>query len=354
MANNKKENIELVYDINDRPRSARDWTIYTLQCIVTMIYAVVWGYAIVGIAMGFKSAELSGYMSSIVLTIGLSTLLQAWLGHRMAMVSGPNVIPSLAVVAAIVAGGKAYAQHAFMAQVIAGIVITALALSGAVQLIKKIWSPLILGSMVMLVGVSISKQGLTLLTSSGFGWQFFTGILLALAGTFAALRAKGVWSTLSALIIILPGYAVFMLKGDFQWELVQQPAFFILPRILPYGLVMPPLDLVIIMIIVNLMAALNMFGNVSGYAGVINHKLEDKTLKRSLLFFGAVETSLAGFLGVPATVAYGENLGIVMLTRVAARSFMIAASVVFIVFAFIGPVGGLMAAMPKPVAGAVL
>ena len=354
MTKDKTENIDLVYDADDQPRSIRDWIIYSLQWVVTMVYAVVWGYAIVGIEMGFNSAELSGYMSSIVLTIGLSTLLQVWLGHRMAMVSGPNVIPSLAIVAAITAGGKDYAQQAFLAQSIASIVIIALTLFGAVKYIKKIWSPLILGSMVMLVGLSISKQGLALLVAFGFGWQFFTSAALALIGTFVAIRAKGVWGTLPPLIVIVLGYAIFMTMSEFQWELMQGPGLFVLPEILPYGLAMPPFDLIAIMIVVNLMAALNMFGNLTGYAGVIKHKLEDKTMNRSFLFFGTIETCLAGILGVPATVAYGENLGIVMLTRVAARSFIIAASIIFIVFAFIGPIGGLMAAMPKPVAGAVL
>lgn len=354
MTKDKTKNIELVYDANDPPRSTRDWIIYSLQWVVTMVYAVVWGYAIVGIEMGFNSAELSGYMSSIVLTIGLSTLLQVWLGHRMAMVSGPNVIPSLAIVAAITAGGKDYAQQAFLAQSIASIVIIALTLFGAVKYIKKIWSPLILGSMVMLVGLSISKQGLALLVAFGFGWQFFTGVALAVIGTFVAIRAKGVWGTLPPLIVIVLGYAIFMTMSEFQWELMQGPELFVFPKILPYGLAMPPFDLIAIMIVVNLMAALNMFGNLSGYAGVINHKLEDNTVNRSFLFFGTIETCLTGILGVPATVAYGENLGIVMLTRVAARSFIIAASIIFIVFAFIGPIGGLMAAMPKPVAGAVL
>lgn len=354
VAKNNTENPALVYNADDQPRSARDWIIYSLQWVVTMVYAVVWGYAIVGIEMGFSSAELSGYMSSIVLTIGLSTLLQAWLGHRMAMVSGPNVIPSLAIVAAITAGGKEYAQQAFFAQSVAGIVVIILILFGAVKLINKVWSPLILGSMVILVGLSISKQGLALLVDLGFGWQFFTGLVLALAGTFVAIRAKGIWGTLPPLIVIVLGYAVFMTMNEFEWKLMQEPDPFVLPEILPYGLEMPPFDLIAIMIVVNLMAALNMFGNLTGYSGVTKHKLNDKTMNRSFLFFGTFETCLAGILGVPATVAYGENLGIVMLTRVAARSFIIVASVIFIIFAFIGPVGGLMAAMPKPVAGAVL
>lgn len=354
MTGDKTENIKLVYNVDDPPRSIGDWIIYSLQWIVTMVYAVVWGYAIVGIEMGFDSAGLSAYMSSIVLTIGLSTLLQAWLGHRLAMVSGPNVIPSLAIVAAITAGGKDYAQQAFLAQAISGVVIIALTLLGAVKYIKKIWSPLILGAMVMLVGLSISKQGLELLVAFGFGWQFFTGVALALMGIFVAIRAKGIWGTLPPLIIIILGYAVFMVMNEFQWELMQEPGLFVLPKVLPYGLEMPPLDLIAIMIVVNLMAALNMFGNLRGYGDVINHKLKEKTMNRSFLFFGTIETCMAGILGVPATVAYGENLGIVMLTRVAARGFIIAASVFFIAFAFLGPIGGLMAAMPKPVAGAVL
>ena len=66
------------------------------------------------------------------------------------------------------------------------------------------------------------------------------------------------------------------------------------------------------------------------------------------------ETVLPGILGAPATVAYGENLGIVQLTRVAARAFVIVAAAIFVVLSFSGPFGALMAAMPKEVAGAVL
>lgn len=350
----QKDKNDLVYDVNEHPRSGRDWIIYTTQWVVTMFYAVVWGYAIVGLAMGYESSELSSYMSAIVLTIGLSTLVQVWLGHRMAMVSGPNIITSLAIVAAITAGGKEYAQHAFLAQSIASIIIVVLAMLNAGKYIKKVWSPLILGSMVLMVGLSISKQGLLLLTGFGFGWQFLTGAILALGGIFLGIRAKGVWGTLPPLLVIVAGYAIFMIAGEFDWSLFKTPETFIFPRFLPYGFSMPPIDLIIIMLVVNLMATLNLYGNLIGYADIIKHEVEPKQLKRSFLFFGLVETFIAGLFGVPATVAYGENLGIVMLTRVAARAFIIAAAVIFIVLAFIGPMGGLMAAMPKPVAGAVL
>ena len=117
---------------------------------------------------------------------------------------------------------------------------------------------------------------------------------------------------------------------------------------------MPPWDLVFIMLIVNLMAAMNFFGNLHGYAEVTKEKVNESEERRSFLLFGVVETILPGVLGTPATVAYGENLGIVQLTRVAARAFVIVAAAIFIVLAFVGPFGALMAAMPKEVAGAVL
>ena len=106
---------------------------------------------------------------SVVLTIGLSTLVQAWLGHRMAMVHGPNVIPSLAIVAVFIAGGEAYALQSFTAQAMAGIIIVALVYLGAVRYIRKVWSPLILGSMIIMIGLTVAEVGLRDMTQAGFG-----------------------------------------------------------------------------------------------------------------------------------------------------------------------------------------
>jgi len=102
------------------------------------------------------------------------------------------------------------------------------------------------------------------------------------------------------------------------------------------------------------MAAMNFYGNLHGYAEVVKETVDASEERRSFLLFGLVETILPGILGTPATVAYGENLGIVQLTRVAARAFVIVAAAIFLVLAFVGPFGALMAAMPKEVAGAVL
>jgi xanthine/uracil permease len=344
----------LVYGRNEQPRSRHDWVLYSYQWLVTMVYAVVWGYAIVGVGLNFHGARMTTYISAVVLTIGLSTLLQAWLGHRMAMVHGPNVIPSLAIVAAYAAGGENYALQSFTAQALSGVIITVLVLLGAVRYIQKVWSPLVLGSMIIMIGLTVAQVGLGDMTQAGFGLGFFIALLLALGGSLLAIRGRGVWATLPPVFVIVLGYLVFLALGRVDLNLVRQAPLFSFPKFFPYGRAMPSWDLVLIMLIVNLMAAMNFYGNLHGYAEVIKEKVDGAEERKSFLLFGIVETILPGILGTPATVAYGENLGIVQLTRVAARAFVIVAAAVFIVLSFIGPFGALMAAMPKEVAGAVL
>src|SRR5215472_16201563 len=345
---------ELVYRRDERPRSTHDWFLYSFQWLVTMVYAVVWGYAIVGVGLNFQGASMTTYISTVVLTIGISTLLQSWLGHRMAMVHGPNVIPSLAIVAAFVAGGETYALQSFTAQAIAGVIIVALVYVGAVRHIRQVWSPLILGSMIIMIGLTVAQVGLGDMTQAGFGVGFLIALALALGGSILAIRGRGVWATLPPVFIIVLGYIIFLALGRVDLSLVRQAPLLSIPALFPYGLTVPSWDLVLIMLIVNLMAAMNFYGNLHGYAGVTKEQVNESEERRSFLLFGLVETTLPGILGTPATVAYGENLGIVQLTRVAARAFVIVAAAIFLVLAFIGPFGALMAVMPKEVAGAVL
>src|SRR5262245_26232670 len=44
-----------VYGRTEQPRSTHDWCLYSFQWLVTMVYAVVWGYAIVGVGLNFAA-----------------------------------------------------------------------------------------------------------------------------------------------------------------------------------------------------------------------------------------------------------------------------------------------------------
>jgi xanthine/uracil permease len=350
----QKATVKLVYGPDDRPKSAKDTVIYSLQWIMIMFYPVVWGYSVVGKGLGMTGSELGLYMGRVVFIIGISTLVQACAGHKLSMVCGPNIIPSLAIVSACSTGGKEYALLAFNAYIIAGIIVALLGITGIISKIGKVWTPLVSGSMIMMVGLTTSTTGVGMIAGKGISAAFFVGIFLAVICGYISIKGKGLIATIPALITIVLGYVIFIVMGDFDWALVKSMPFITIPQVFPYGMKMPPVDLILTMIIVNIFAAINLYGNVEGYTGLIGKKMEVKDERRYFTAFGIVEGTIASIFGVPSNTSYGENLGFVLLTRVASRFFIIVASIVFIVLSFFGNVGGLMAAMPEAVAGAVL
>ena len=135
-----ENSFKLVYEPNDKSRSTQDTIVYTIQWIFIMFYPVIWGYVIVGLGLEMSGSELASYMTRVVFMIGVCTLIQVLSGHKFAMVSGPNIIPSLAIVAAYTVGGKEYALQSFNAYIIAGIIVAILGGLGTISLIGKVWT----------------------------------------------------------------------------------------------------------------------------------------------------------------------------------------------------------------------
>lgn len=153
---------------------------------------------------------------------------------------------------------------------------------------------------------------------------------------------------------MIAGYLVFMAAGRFDWELVQRMPVFVTPDLFPFGFRVPAPELVLAMTLVTLFMSVNLYGNLKVYGRLVGMPVDSPLRRRGLLTFGAIETGLTGILGVPGTVPYSENLGIVALTRVASRFTLALAAGLLIVLSLVGTMAGFMAAMPPPLAGAVL
>lgn len=346
--------IQLAYGLNDKPQSLRDIIVYSLQWMMIMIYPVVWGYVIVGIGLGFAGAEFSGYMGRVVLMIGVSTLVQASFGHKFPMATGPNIIPSTAIMVAFSLGGREMAYEAMNAYIFAGLFVAILGAVGLINLIGRVWTPIVQGCMTMMVGLYTSGLAMGMILGEKHSWWLYAGIAQALICGWLSIKGKGFLATIPVLIAVVFGYAVFIVAGDFDWELVHAMPVFSVPDILPYGWKMPSAPMILAMCVVNIFAAVKNYGMISGYAALVGKKMTPKDERRTFTVYGLVDSAVASLFGTPSTVSYGENMGILLLTRVAARVFIIIAAGGFIILSFFGKMGGMMAAMPPPVAGAVL
>src|SRR5699024_8112197 len=240
-----------------------------------------------------------------------------------------------------------YALQSFNAYIIAGIVIAVLGLLGIIGKISLVWTPLVTGSMLMMIGLATSFTGMQRITAHGANWLYLVGISLALLCGWLSIKGKGILSTIPVMIIIILGYTIFIISGNFDWEIVNSMPTFSIPQIFPYSLNFPPVDLILVMVIVNLFSAINMYGNLQGYTGLLAIKLTPDRERKAMIIFGLIEGALTGVLGVPSTVAMGENMGFLMLTKIASKFLLLIASIIFIILSFFGRVGGFMAAMPE-------
>ena len=350
----EQNSINLAYNLGDKPKSVRDTIVYSVQWMLIMVYPVVWGYVIVGVGLGFTGMDFSGYMGRVVLMIGVSTLVQASCGHRFAMATGPNIIPSTAIMVAFTLGGRELAYEAMNAYIFAGFFVALLGALGIVSLLGRVWTPLVLGCMTMMVGLYTSKLSMSLIVGQTHSWWFYAGIAQALLCGWLSIKGKGFLATIPVLISVIFGYSIFIAAGDFDWNLVNSMPFFAVPEIFPYGWQMPSLGMIITMCVVNIFAAVKNYGMINGYGTLLGKVPSFNDVRRTFTVFGLVDGVVASVFGVPSTVSYGENMGILLLTRVAARIFIVIAAVGFIILSFFGKMGGMMAAMPPPVAGAVL
>lgn len=79
---------------------------------------------------------------------------------------------------------------------------------------------------------------------------------------------------------------------------------------------------------------------------------KDPGLHRTLLGDG-LSSIIAGFLGGPPTTSYGENIGVLAMTKVHSVWVLGGAAIFAIIFSFVGKVSAVIESIPSPVIGGI-
>lgn len=80
--------------------------------------------------------------------------------------------------------------------------------------------------------------------------------------------------------------------------------------------------------------------------------VKDPGLHRSM-FSDGISTMLSGFMGSVPTTTYGENMGVMAITKVYSVWVIGGAAVISIILAFFGKLGGVIQSIPGPVMGGI-
>jgi len=161
---------------------------------------------------------------------------------------------------------------------------------------------------------------------------------------------RGFFAVIPVLIGVVSGYVAAAIMGVVDFTSVANAPWFALPHFYE-----PEFNINAILMIMPALFVVfaEHVGHVVVTSNIIGRDLmKDPGLSRSL-FADGLSNVLSGLFGATPNTTYGENIGVMAITRVFSTFVIAGAAVLAIAFSFIGKVAALIHAIPVPVMGGV-
>ena len=304
---------------------------------------------------------LFGISPSIVLLMnGIGTLIfifmtkgkaPAYLGSSFAFLS-PTFL--------ILANPKMGYQYALGGFVVTGIILIIVAV--LIKFIGTKWidvvlPPAAMGPIIALIGLELAgtaaKNGGLILTETytKIDPKFVIVFVVTLAvAVFGQVLFKGFAAAIAILISIIVGYLVALGLGIVDFTAVTQASIFEVPNFLTPKF---SLDAILIIVPASLVVISEHIGHQVVTSEIVGKNLlEDPGLHRSLAADG-ISTTLSGLCGAVPTTTYGENIGVMAVTKVYSVWIIGGAAVFSMILAWVGKASALIQSIPAPVMGGV-
>ena len=217
--------------------------------------------------------------------------------------------------------------------------------------------PAAMGPVVALIGLELASNAaqnggiVTTDTYTAIDPKFVTVFLITLlVAVFGQVLFRGFASAIAILISIICGYIVALALGLVDFTQVQQASWIAMPNFTA-----PKFDLNAILIIIpaTLVIISEHIGHQVVTSEIVGHNLlEDPGLHRSI-FADGLSTAISGLAGSCPTTTYGENIGVMAITKVYSVYVIAGAAIFSILLSFVGKASGLIQTIPGPVMGGV-
>ena len=230
--------------------------------------------------------------------------------------------------------------------------------------LDKALPPVVIGSVIVVIGLNLAPTAMAMAMNEGGGaGGTYSLVLLSIAAvtlgvTVAAnILLKGFFSTIPILIGLVAGYLFTLIMGLFfpayhliDFQVVKDAPWLGLPRFQ-----VPSFNFVAVLtfIIVSLATICEHLGDTLVTSKVVGQDFyKDPGLHRTLAGDG-LATAWAAFWGGPPNTTYGENIGVMAITRVYSVWVIGGAAVIAVALSFFRKFGALIQTIPTPVLGGI-
>ena len=296
-----------------------------------------------------------GINPAIVLFMnGLGTLLfifitkgkaPAYLGSSFAFLAPASIVISK--------WGYSYALGGFVAVGFSGCILSFIIYKFGSNWINVVLPPAAMGPVVALIGLELagtaaSNAGLIGDKISSANVTVF--LVTLLVAVFGSVMFRKFLSVIPILIAIIVGYIAAVFCGIVDFAPVTQAPIFSLPN---FSMPKFKLEAIVTIIPVLLVVTSEHIGHQIVTSKIVERDLlQDPGLHRTL-FADNFSTMISGFIGSVPTTTYGENIGVMAMTRVYSVYVIAGAAVLSIISSFIGKMTTLISTIPGPVIGGI-
>lgn len=215
-----------------------------------------------------------------------------------------------------------------------------------VGFISRLFPPVVVGPVIMLIGLSLAGTGVSMAKSN---WVL--AIVALLTTVIVSLYGKGLLRLIPIFAGIVVGYITAVIMGIVDFQPVVDASWFALP-----AFVRPDLcwEAIIFMAPVAIAPVIEHIGDVYAINEVTGKDfVKDPGLHRTMLGDG-LACIAASFIGGPPVTTYSEVTGAISLTKIADPAIIRIAAIFGILFSVLGKMSALLKTIPEAVLGGIM
>ncbi len=342
----------LIVDVNEKPRGI-EWLFLSFQHVFAMFGATI----LVPMLTGFpvSVALFASGIGTLIYTICTKRKVPVYLGSSFAYIT--------AVILAVEAmGGDISAAQTGL--ILVGVIYVVVAI--IIKFVGKDWidkllPPIVIGPMIAVIGLGLASNAVN---NAGFVENgkiapMIIAIITFLVAALISSKAKGFLKIVPFLVAIVIGYILSLCFGIVDLSGVAKASWFSIPEFAfpfstgghfrEYHFYFGPETLAILPVaIVTISEHIGdhtVLGKICG-----KNFLKDPGLDKTLIGDG-VATAVSAFLGGPANTTYGENTGVIGLTKIGSVYVTCGAAVIAIILSFCGKISAIISSIPSCVLG---
>ena len=348
----QESTVDLLLDVDQRP-SAGKGILLSFQHVFAMFGATILVPLILG--MPVSVALFASGVGTLIYMISTGFRVPVYLGSSFAFIT------AMSLAMKELGGDVSAAQTGVILTGFIYVLVAASVRFAGTKWIDKLLPPIIIGPMIIVIGLGLAGSAVTNagLVADGNWKNALVAVVTFLIAAFINTKGKGFLRIIPFLFAIIGGYLFALTLGLVDFTPVLKANWFEIPGFyLPfstggafkeYNLYFGPETIAILPIaIVTISEHIGdhtVLGQICG-----RQFLKEPGLHRTLLGDG-IATSVSAFLGGPANTTYGENTGVIGMTRIASVSVIRNAAFIAIALSFLGKFTALISTIPNAVLG---